>query len=193
MLNKSSFSCLILSVGLLITPAVQAHSLLANETSWLAGIVHPWQGMDHLLAMLAIGLWAAQQGGSRIWQLPLTFISMLMAGVVVGQNGYVLPFIESGIASSLLIVGLLLAFAIRLTVIPSVLMVGLFALFHGYAHGTDLTQTTTMIYVYGLVFSSCVIQVLGIAIGLLSQYRLKQNILRLGGLAIGFTGVWLWI
>ena len=196
MLNKFFFGILIFSLGLLSTPAVQAHSLLLDQNLWLTGFIHPWQGLDHILAMIAIGLWAAQQGAQRLWQVPVAFVSILLVAAIVGLNGYQLAYVESGISSSLLIMGLMLAFAIRLSIFPSLLMVGLFALFHGYAHAIEMPQTSNMIVyanVYGFMFSSCILLGLGVVLGQLCRDQLKQTLLRFGGLAIGFTGVWLWI
>ncbi len=194
MLKKYILSVLIAALGLLMVPAAQAHTLTVQETSGLAGLLHPLLGLDHMLAMLAIGLWAAQQGGHRVWQLPLVFLGMMMLGVYFGQAGGYMPLIESGIASSLLVMGLLLTFAIRLTIMPSMMLVGLFAVFHGYAHTAEMPQSLAMFaYVSGFMFATAALQGLGITIGLLFRTMLNDKLLRIGGIAIGFTGAWLWI
>ena len=155
MSNKHIPGVLIATFSLLITPVVQAHSLIAEEASWFAGFMHPLLGLDHLLAMLAVGLWAAQPGGNRLWQLPIAFLSMMILGALLGKTGFTLPLVEAGIASSLLVLGLLLAFAIRLTIVPSMLMVGLFAVFHGYAHGAEMPQTLALIdYTLGFMLAT---------------------------------------
>ena len=194
MSNKYILGVLITTFSLLITPSVQAHALIGEETSWLAGFTHPFLGLDHLLAMLSVGLWAAQQGGNRLWQLPLAFLSMMLLGALLGQTGFTLPSVEAGIAGSLLVLGLMLTFAIRLTILPSLLMVGLFAVFHGYAHGTEMPQTLTMIeYALGFMLATGTLHGLGIGLGLLARGVQSEKILRMGGIAIGLTGVWLWI
>lgn len=193
MSNKHILGVLVAAFSLSITPAVQAHALIGEETSWLAGFTHPFLGLDHLLAMLSVGLWAAQQGGNRLWQLPLAFLSMMLLGALLGQSGFTLPSVEAGIASSLLVLGQMLAFAIRLTILPSLFMVGLFALFHGYAHGVEMLQTLTLIDALGFMLATGALHGLGIGLGLLARGVQSEKILRMGGIAIGLTGVWLWI
>jgi urease accessory protein len=194
MSNKRNLGALVATFSALITTTVQAHTLVAEATSGLAGFMHPFLGLDHLLAMLAVGLWAAQQGGSRLWQLPLAFLSMMLFGAVLGQTGMSLPSIEAGIASSLLILGLMLTFAIRLAIMPSMLMVGLFAVFHGYAHGAEMPQSLALIdYAVGFMLATAALHGLGIGLGLRARGELSQKILRISGIAIGLTGAWLWI
>jgi urease accessory protein len=102
--------------------------------------------------------------------------------------------VEAGIASSLLMMGLLLAFAIRLAIVPSMLMVGLFAVFHGYAHGAEMPQTLALIqYASGFMLATGVLHGLGIGLGLFARDLRNEKFLRMGGIAIGLTGVWLWI
>jgi urease accessory protein len=194
MSNKRNLGVLIAAFSVLITTTVQAHTLVTEATSGFAGLMHPFLGLDHLLAMLAVGLWAAQQGGSRLWQLPLAFLGMMLLGAVLGQTGFALPSIEAGIASSLLILGLMLAFAVRLSIIPSMLMVGLFAVFHGYAHGAEMPQTVALIdYAAGFMLATAALHGLGIGLGLRARDELNQKLLRISGVAIGLTGAWLWI
>lgn len=195
MSNKHYLGALIAAFSLLIPPAAQAHALMAEETSLLAGFVHPLLGLDHLLAILAVGLWAAQQGGgSRLWQLPGTFLSMMMLGAVIGQTGWPLPLVEAGITSSLLVMGLILTFAIRWSIMPAMLMVGLFAVFHGSAHGAEMSQTLAVIdYNLGFMMSTCALLGLGVALGLIARGVQYEKLLRIGGFAIGLTGAWLWI
>jgi urease accessory protein len=193
MSNKRYLGVLIATFSLLITTTAQAHTLMAEETSSLAGMMHPFLGLDHLLTMLAIGLWAAQQGGSRLWQLPLAFLSMMLFGALLGQTGFALPSIEAGIASSLLLLGLMLMFAIRLTIVPSMLMVGLFAVFHGYAHGSEIPQALTMVdYALGFMLATAALHGLGIGLGLFVRGGQSEKLLRMSGIAIGLTGAWLW-
>ena len=167
---------------------------MTEEASWFAGFIHPFLGLDHVLAMLAVGLWAAQQGGSRLWQLPVAFLSMMMLGAMLGQAGLSLPLVEAGIASSLLVLGLMLMFAIRLSIVPNMLMVGSFAIFHGYAHGAEMPQTLALIgYALGFMLATGILHGMGIALGLAIRGAHNEKLLRLGGIAIGLTGAWLWI
>lgn len=180
--------------ALCITPAAEAHLLLDEDASWSAGFIHPFVGMDHLLAMLAVGLWAAQQGGSRIWQLPAAFLSMMMIGAYFGHLGVTLPATETGIAGSLMALGLLLALSAHMSLLPSLLVVGFFAMFHGFAHGTEMPQSLAVInYAGGFLFATAALHGLGIALALFGNRFNDQNVLRLSGLAIGITGGLLWI
>ena len=194
MSNKHVLGVLMTTFSLLTTPVVQAHPLITQEASWFAGFMHPFLGLDHLLAMLAVGLWAAQQGGSRLWQLPVAFLSMMMFGAMLGQAGFSLPLVEAGIASSLLVLGLMLTFAIRLSIVPSMLLVGLFAVFHGYAHGGEMPQTLALIdYALGFMLATGALHGLGVALGIFARNVQNEKLLRIGGVAIGLTGAWLWI
>jgi urease accessory protein len=186
MSNKYVRGVLIAALSLLITPVVQAHQLITEEASWFAGFIHPFLGIDHLLAMLAVG--------NRLWQLPVAFMSMMVLGAMLGQTGFTLPQEEAGIASSLLVLGLLLMFAIRLTSVSSMLLVGLFSVFHGYAHGAEMPQTLALIdYALGFILATSILHGLGIALGLLIRGMQSEKLLRIGGIAIGLTGAWLWI
>lgn len=194
MSNKRNLGVLVATFSVLMTTTVHAHTLVAEATSGLAGLMHPFLGLDHLLAMLAVGLWAAQQGGSRLWQLPLAFLGMMLVGALLGQTGFMLPSIETGIASSLFLLGLMLTFAVRLAIMPSLLMVGLFAVFHGYAHGAEIPQTLALIgYALGFMLATAALHGLGIGLGLLARGGQGEKLLRVSGLAIGLTGAWLWI
>lgn len=193
MSNKHVLGMQIAAISLLITPAVQAHTLVSEETSWFAGLLHPLMGLDHLLVMLAIGLWASQQS-KRIWQLPSVFLGMMLTGAILGAIGCSLPLVEAGIASSVMVMGILLMFAIQLPIMPSMLIVGLFATFHGYAHGAEMPPTAGLIeYFMGLMLSTAALHGVGIGSGLLASRLQSEKLLRLGGFAIGLTGAWLWI
>jgi urease accessory protein len=193
MSNKRYLGVLIATFSPLITTTAQAHTLLPAETSLLAGMMHPLLGLDHLLAMLAVGLWAVQQGSRRLWQLPVAFLTMMMVGALLGQTGLSLPLVDSGIASSLFLLGLMLAFAVRLAIVPSMLMVGLFAVFHGYAHGAEMPQALTLIdYTLGFMLATATLHGLGIGLGLFARSVQNEKILRVSGIAISLTGAILW-
>ena len=126
-------------------------SLLTASMSFSAGFHHPFSGLDHLLAMLAVGLWAAQNKRSALWVLPLLFPLMMLVGALLAFAGLVVPGAETGIAASVAVLGLLIAFAVRLPLSASSALVSLFALFHGYAHGTELPHGSSAA-MYGLGF-----------------------------------------
>ena len=138
--------------ALVLTPSLAlAHPGHGPATGLANGLAHPLTGMDHLCAMIAVGLWAAQRGGKALWAVPLTFVSMMTLGAIIGMGGHPLPFVEQGIAASVLILGILIAAAIRLPVAASAILVGLFALFHGYAHGAEMPGTASgLLYGFGI-------------------------------------------
>ena len=127
---------------------------MKHQTENLA-VAHPVGGLDHICAMLAVGLWAAQTGGRSVWAVPLTFVSVMVLGGMLGMMGIGLPFAEQGIVLSVLILGVLIAASIRLPLWVSSSMVGLFALFHGHAHGTEMPESAfAMIYALGFILST---------------------------------------
>lgn len=126
------------AAALLLTPALAFAHPGHGDNGLLAGISHPIGGLDHLLAMLAVGLWAAQQQGAARWALPCTFVGTMLLGGVLGFEGLSLPALESGIAASVLALGLAVALAVRPALSLAVGATALFALFHGVAHGLEL-------------------------------------------------------
>jgi urease accessory protein len=194
MRNKRYLEGTVFILSLLIVPAVQAHNLAHEGATLLAGFSHPLFGWDHLLAMLAVGLWAAQQNERYLWRLPLVFVTLMTVGAIGAGAGLVLPASETGIATSLLVLGLLLAFAVRLPVLFSVIMVGLFALFHGFAHGAEMPQAASaMTYGLGFILATTLLHVFGIRLGRLARGALTAKLLRLGGGAIAATSVLTWV
>ncbi|CAG0969666.1 hypothetical protein ANRL3_01416 [Anaerolineae bacterium] len=191
---KNILAVLIATISLLVTSIAQAHTLTVEATSWFAGLIHPLLGSDHLLAIFAIGLWTSQQGGNRLWQLPLASLTMMVIGAMFGYMSWSLPLVEAGIVSSLLVIGLMLTFTVRLSILPSLLMVGIFSLLHGYAHSVEMPQTFAMIdYVLGFVVATNALLGLGVSLGGLALRMQHEILLRFSGLAIGLTGAWSWI
>ena len=166
----------------------QAHP--GHGGGYLAGIAHPFMGLDHLLAMLAVGVWAAQLGGRAKWLVPTSFIACMAVAASVGLSGIALPMVESGIATSVLLLGLLIAFSIKLPVALSTSIVGLFAAFHGYAHGAEMPLLSTpWLYGIGFVLSTAALHGLGFLLG---QRLHKQAAgLRAVGVLIVASGAWM--
>lgn len=160
-----------------------------------AGFVHPFTGLDHLLAMLAVGLWAAQQGGRARWALPLTFLGTLAGGAVLGlvQVGTGLASVEPLIAASVLVLGFLISLSARIPLAVSASLVGLFGVWHGYAHGSELASQhaaalPATAFFAGFLLASALLHAAGLLVaGLLQGGRVA--VLRLGGAAIGFAGI----
>ena len=171
-------------------PAANAHTLGTNGVGFISGLAHPFMGLDHLLAMIAIGLWAAQTGGSALWRLPLSFIAMMAAAAAVGACGFSLPSLEPLIAGSVVLLGLMVLFAIRLPVNTSMGLVGLFAVFHGYAHGLEMPQAgSALLYGGGFVLATALLHLTGIVLGKVA-YR-QQLLSRLSGFLIAIAGLYL--
>jgi urease accessory protein len=171
-------------------PAAGAHSVGAEGAGFITGLAHPFMGLDHLLAMIAVGIWAAQTGGSAIWRLPLSFIVMMTVAALISASGFSLPTLEPLIAGSVVLLGLMVVFAIRLPVNLSMLLVGLFAVFHGYAHGLEMPQASSAIqYGSGFVLATTVLNLIGIGLGKIA-YR-KHLLSRLSGSIIAIAGLYL--
>lgn len=144
----------------------QAHSSSVAMEGWAAGLVHPLLGWDHLLAMIAVGLWAAQLGGRARWLVPAAFVSVMACGAALGARGFVPPGVEPMILASVLVFGLLIAGAVRLPATASGGLVGLFALFHGLAHGAEMQPATgAFTYAAGLVIATAALHAFGLLVG----------------------------
>ena len=165
-----------------------AHPGHANGA--MAGIVHPLLGLDHLLAMLAVGVWAAQLGGRAKWLVPASFVALMALAGSMGMAGIALPLVESGIATSVLLLGLLIAFSVKVTPALGAGIVGLFAVFHGYAHGVEMPLPgSSWQYGLGFVLSTAVLHGLGLLLG---RGRLQQGLwLRAAGALVAASGAWM--
>lgn len=151
------------------TPAL-AHSESSVAGGFLAGFTHPLYGLDHLLAMVAVGLWGAFLGRPLIYVLPVVFPTVMAIGGILGMSGIMLPPVELGIALSVLLLGGLVAAAQPLPVLAASLIVGLFAIFHGFAHGQELPVTADPVgYSLGFVLSTGLLHIVGIGLGYLTR------------------------
>lgn len=147
-----------------------------------AGFMHPLTGWDHLLVMLAVGLWAGRIGGKARWQLPLTFMLIMIAGTLVGLGGMTLPGLETGIAASVLAIGLLIALYAPLARVWQIGLVALFACLHGMAHGAELTAHNGYAVMLGILTATALLHAAGLLLAS-RQLPLAQYIQRtLGGL-----------
>ena len=176
---KRFANCLLLAVVAVLFPSVaHAHTGVGETSGFMNGVIHPVTGLDHICAMVAVGLWAVQRGGKAIWLVPLTFVSVMALGGWLGMMGHSLPFVEQGIVASILILG--------------VLIVGLFALFHGHAHGAEMPDTASgLLYGLGFIFSTLLLHLCGIALGLSAQRFGTPQLIRYAGVAIIACGLFL--
>ncbi|PWC36075.1 HupE/UreJ family protein [Azospirillum sp. TSO35-2] len=144
-----------------------AHPGHAADAMFLQGFLHPLSGIDHLLTMVAVGVWAAQNGGRAVWLLPAAFVAMLAGGAALGMAGVELPAVEAGIAASVAVLGLLVALNKRVPVIAGMALVGAFAVLHGHAHGAEMPEAAQpLLYGLGFIVSTVLLHGVGIAIGM---------------------------
>ena len=130
-----------------------------------AGFMHPLTGWDHLLVMLAIGVWASKLGGKARWQLPLTFLSIMTLGAVLGLAGITFPAVETAIAASVMAMGLLLVINLPISAISRIGIVALFAVFHGMAHGVELHSQQSYAALGGMLFATALLHGAGLLLG----------------------------
>ena len=175
----------------LFVPYAAAHTFGAHGAGFVSGVAHPLTGLDHMLAIIAVGMWAVQLGGRAYWRVPLAFVSMMVLGAVVATAGLPLPAVESGIAASVLILGLLIAFSAHMPIPLGMALVGMFALFHGHAHGTELPQAASAVsYGVGMLLATIGLHATGLVAGIL--FRRAAVLLRIGGIMIAAAGAMMW-
>jgi urease accessory protein len=163
-----------------------AHPLA--ETGFPAGLGHPFRGLDHLLAAVAVGLWAAQMGGTARWRVPAVFLGAMVAGAVMGRAGVALPAVEPGLLASLLVIGLFVALSVRWPGVSGLGVAAVFAVLHGHAHGSEAVLGVSFIeYVAGLALATAVLLVTGTAAA--HAARTRPQTIRLAGLTIAAAGV----
>jgi len=184
-----------LSVALLLAalPAL-AHVQEGQAAGFLTGLAHPVSGLDHVLAMVAVGLWGAQLGVPAIWLLPVTFPLVMAFGGFLGLVGIPLPGVETGVALSALALGLAVATSWRPPLAISALMVAAFAVFHGHAHGTELPAGQSgLTYSIGFVMATGLLHLAGISIGLIHRWPVGRVALRVLGAGVAAGGLFfLW-
>lgn len=179
------------TLTLLLAPSLALAHPGHEHSGLLAGLAHPLGGLDHLLAMAAIGLWAAQQRGAARWSVPLAFVLSMLAGGLLGFAGWQLPALETGIAGSVLALGLLVALAARPAQGVAIALAGLFALSHGVAHGLELPALASPAgYALGFVAATAALHAAGYALVRLLPVA-AAPLVRLAGAASAGAGVWL--
>ena len=174
-----------------VSDPVAAHSGTGLPGGWAAGFMHPLSGIDHLLAMIAVGIWGAFLGQPLIYVLPIVFPTMMVVGAMLGMFAVPLPPVEIGIALSVLMLGSCIALAIKPPIWAACLVVALFAIFHGDAHGKELPSAADPVrYSAGFVLATGLLHVSGIALGSLTARPIGVVATRsLGGL-IAIGGAW---
>jgi urease accessory protein len=161
---------------------------------FISGLSHPVSGLDHVIAMVAVGLWGAQLGMPALWVLPVAFPMMMAFGGMLGLMGVPLPGVEIGIALSAVVLGALVLGQVRLPLIAAVGVVAIFAVFHGHAHGTELEPgQSAMLYSLGFVIATGLLHAAGITVGLIHRWDLGRQALRGAGALVMAGGLYfLW-
>jgi urease accessory protein len=175
---------------LVALPAL-AHVQEGQAAGFLTGLAHPVSGLDHVLAMIAVGLWGAQLGAPALWLLPVTFPLVMAFGGFLGLLGLPLPGVEIGIALSALALGLAVATGWRPPLAVAALLVAAFAVFHGHAHGTELPQGQSgLAYSIGFVVATGLLHLAGIGIGVIHRWPVGRGVLRVLGAGVAAGGAY---
>jgi urease accessory protein len=184
---------LVLAALLLVSGPAAAHTEVGVPGGLLSGFLHPLTGLDHLVAMVAVGLWGAQLGKPGIWVLPICFPAVMALGGVLGILGVPLPATELVVALSALVLGFAVATALRVPFWAAAAVVGVFAVFHGYAHGAEMPgAANALAYGVGFVVATGTLHAVGILIGVLTRWPTGAQAVRALGAAIaGLGGVFL--
>jgi len=166
------------------------HTAAFASGSFATGFVHPWTGLDHLLALLTVGLWAGLNGGRALWAWPAAFVGAMLTGGALGLAGIVVPLAEPGILASVVLLGLLVLTAARLPLGLGAALIVLFALLHGHAHGAELPDGAAAgAYMAGLAFATALLHAIGIAIASVRRDGIGTPLVRGVGAAVAAAGV----
>ena len=183
-LNRSTAASAVV-VGLLLASGADAHVFGEHAGGFATGTAHPFTGLDHLLAMIAIGMWAAQGDARSAWAVAVSFVAAMAAGSALALGGFALPHVEAGIAASVLVLGLVVALAVRLPLLAGVVLSGAFALVHGCAHGAELpAMGSPLAYAAGFLLATAALIATGYAVGRMLNVRP----LRFAGLCVAAAG-----
>jgi urease accessory protein len=187
-MKKTSLTVCAILAALCVFPTIaSAHIIPGSPHGFHDGFAHPFSGLDHLLAMVAVGLWASQQRGRAVWLMPLTFVSVMVLGGALGLAGACLPGAEWAIVASVLVLGGLVATASRFHPTLAMLVVGFFAVFHGYAHGREMPAAVgAWSFSLGFVAATLLLHGAGLALGLTAK---NQRAVRWAGAAIALSSL----
>jgi urease accessory protein len=179
------------AIAVLTTPAL-AHTTPGQAQGFVTGFLHPLSGLDHVLAMIAVGIWGAQLKRPAIWILPVAFPLVMSFGGLLGIRGVPLPGVEIGVAASAVVLGFVIALELRPPLWVAALIVSSFAIFHGHAHGTELPKAAApLTYALGFVLATGLLHLSGILIGLVDWLPAGSKLLRTAGGLIAVTGLFL--
>lgn len=185
---------LTLALSIFASPAF-AHLDPDQHGSFAAGFSHPLFGADHILAMVAVGLWAALLGGAALWQAPSAFVGAMAIGFAAALVGMPLPFVEPMILASVIVIGLFAAFALQVPVAAGMAILAVFAFFHGHAHGGELGTAGAMSFAIGFVIATALLHAAGVLFCLwitrIAGKPAGRAVARAAGALTALAGVWL--
>jgi len=189
--REAGLRLLVVLVLLLLLPeSASAHVRGGDAVGFVTGLLHPVSGLGHVLAMIAVGLWGAQLGQPAVWLLPVTFPMVMALGGMLGLMGIPLPGIEIGIAASAIILGIAVLKEMRPPLAVAAVVVALFAIFHGHAHGTELPDGENgLLYSMGFVVATGSLHATGVCMGLVHRWSWGQRVLRLAGGCVAIAGL----
>jgi len=192
-LFPSNSSILLIALTSLSPSVALAHTGVGNTEGVMHGFLHPLSGIDHILAMVAVGMFAAHLGGRAIWLVPLSFLTMMTIGGAVGMAGIPIPFVEIGIGLSVVVLGAAVALGLSLPLAAAMTLVGVFAVFHGHAHGAEMPETASGLgYAADFIVATALLHAVGIAAGVLIAQlhgRIGTRVRRLAGGAAAVAGL----
>ena len=191
MIDRNSTGRLAFTIATLAATPALAHIGVGTTSGFVAGFEHPMFGLDHLLAMVSVGLWAGMVGGAALWVWPAAFVGVMMIGGVLGMAGLPMPFVEPGILASVIVLGLAVALAVRAPVWLGAVLIGLFALFHGHAHGTEVPETAGGVeYLAGFALATAILHGVGIALAIgITRTGVSTLVIRAIGAGVAVAGV----
>jgi urease accessory protein len=179
---------------ILIASAAQAHTGEGEGGGFLSGLGHPVGGLDHIAAMVAVGLWGAQLGAPALWILPVMFPIVMAVGGLLGLLGMPVPQVEIGIAASAIALGAAVLLQLRPPIVAAAFVVSAFAIFHGHAHGTELPPGEDgLLFSLGFVVATGCLHLVGIGLGTLHRVRWGERAVQGAGaliMALGFNFMW---
>jgi urease accessory protein len=183
-----------LSTVVVLVPAIAlAHTGHGDTSGLMHGLTHPIAGIDHVLAMVAVGVLAAQLGGRALWLVPLSFVGVMAVAGALGMAGIQLPFAELGIALSVIVLGLAVAFRFDLPALAAMALVGFFAVFHGHVHGAEMPAAASGLpYAAGFAGATAMLHAVGVGVGRLVGWdggELGRRAVQAGGGAIALFGI----
>ena len=188
--HRFAQALLILTVAMLCAQPAFAHPQKGAAIGFVTGFLHPISGLDHVLAMVAVGLWGAQLGAPAIWLLPVAFPMVMAFGGMLGLLGVPIPGVEYGIAASAILLGAAVMFEFRPPLGLAAALVGFFAICHGHAHGTELPPNqSALLYSMGFVIATGCLHAVGIGIGTVYRWTWGQKLVRAAGAAITTGGL----